>query len=365
MLYRFLQYVLFVLFIASLFNQSCQAQRAQYTVGAILPLSGSAASLGTYVKHGIDLALSTLSAEEGDAIRVIYEDDQFDRVKTIAAYRKLKAAGRLDAVFVVGSPPGNVLGPTVERDKTIMVAIGASDPSIAVGKQYSFIHWVIPPVLGEELGNEVAKRGLKRLAFVGTEVTGAIADIDAAISALKKRGMGDSLVYRENFTADTTDFRSALTVIKQRRPGGVVAVLLPGALSAFARQFRDAKISAELIGMETFEDEAEVRAAQGALLGAWYVNAADSTGTFIADYRAKYNEHPGWGAANGFDSLRLLAKAVNSVGRSNEAVRDYLRAVKDYSGATGVFSASGDNRFTLPAAVKRVSEKGFEVVANR
>jgi ABC-type branched-subunit amino acid transport system substrate-binding protein len=223
------------------------------------------------------------------------------------------------------------------------------------GHLSAFLHHI-------RLAREVVRRGLKRLAFVGTEVTGAIADTDAAIEALKNRGSADEIVYRQNFASDHADFRSAVAVIKQRRPDGVVVVLLPGALSSFARQFRDAKVDAELIGIETFEDEAEVKAARGALQGAWYVNAADSTGTFIADYRLKYNEYPGWGAANAFDTVSLIAKAVSEVGQSSRAIRDYLRTVKNYAGATGVFSASGDNRFTLPAAVKRVTEHGFEVV---
>ena len=358
---RFYRYWIFLLCLVVFAIRPCQADESRYTIGAILPLSGKVASLGAYVRKGIELGLERLPAQQRDFIRVVYEDDQFDPVKTISAYRHLKAKGRLDAVFVAGSPAANALGPTVEREHVVMVAIGASDPSIAVDKEYSFIHWVTPPVLGEALAQESVRRGLKRFAFVSAEVTGAIADTDAAIEALKKRGLADGIVYRQNFVSDHTDFRSALTTIKQRQPEGVVVVLLPGALSSFARQFRDSKADAQLIGIETFEDESEVKAARGALEGAWYVNAADSTGTFIADYRSKYNEYPGWGAANAFDSLCLMAKAVTDVGQSNRAVRDYLRTVKNYAGATGVFSASGDNRFTLPAAVKRVTKEGFEI----
>lgn len=336
------------------------ANTEKYRIAAIIPLSGQVASLGSYVQKGIQLAIENLPASERENIEVIFEDDQFNPVKTISAYRYLKTKGRIDAVFVVGSPPANALGPITEKDKTLLVAIGASDPTIAIGKKYSFIHWVIPPVLGEKLASEISERGYKRIAFVVAEVTGAIADADAAIEALHKRGDGGKVVFRQNYLKDNTDYRAALTQIRHNEADAVVAVLFPGALSSFAKQFKELKISADLIGMETFEDEAEVKASQGALVGAWYVNASDSTNEFTESYKKRFGELPGWGSGNGFDSLRLISSGIRKVGHSTDDVVNYLRNIKDYQGASGTYSSSGDNRFTLPAALKRVTNSGFE-----
>lgn len=336
------------------------AETRPLRIAAIIPLSGQVASLGTYVKRGIDLALRDLPEDQRKLVDVVYEDDEFDPAKTITAYRKLKSAGPVDAVFVVASPPANALGPITEADHTILIAIGASDPSIAVGKTYSFIHWVIPPVLGEALSTELARRKLKRVAFVVAEVTGAVADADAAEAAIRQAGRGDTIVYRENFAKETTDYRSALTAIRQKKADAVVAALFPGALASFAKQFREMKISAELVGMETFEDEGEVKASGGALVGGWYVNAADSAASFVDRYRKEYNEHPGWGSGNAYDATQLMARAAMHAGTDHEGIRTFLMSVKHYDGAAGRYSSSGDNRFTLPAALKQVTEQGFE-----
>ncbi len=354
--YRFLLCLLLII----VTPKHALSEPEKFRIAAILPLSGQVATLGTYVRKGIDLALESLPSSERDALEVVYVDDQFDPVKTIGAYRQLKATGKVNAVFVVGSPPANTLGPITEKEKTLLVAIGASDPSIAVGKTYSFIHWVTPPVLGEKLAREMIKRDLKKIAFVVADVTGAIADADAAIEALKERGAGNRVVYRQDFIKNTTDYRSALTKIRHEKADAVVAVLFSGALASFAKQFQQMRIPAELVGMETFEDEAEVKASNNALVGTWYVNASDNTKDFIDAYKRKYNEHPGWGAGNGFDSLKLVSSAVHKAGLNNDKIRDFLREVKNYSGATGTYSASGDNRFTLPAALKRVTKDGFE-----
>lgn len=348
----------FILLMSGATNSMAEERR--YRIAVIIPLSGQVAPLGAFIKRGIDLALEELPPSQREKIDVVYEDDQFSAPKTISAYRKLKAMGGVDAVFVGGSSTANALGPITENDKTILMAVGASDPTIAVGKTYSFIHWVIPDVLGEALAAELINRGLKKIAFISADVSGTIADINAAINALKNKGRGDVVMYRQNFFKEETDYRSALLQIKNKNADAVVLALFPGALSSFVKQFRAMKLPAELIGMETFEDDGEVKASGGGLVGGWYVNAAAYTEEFIAAYRKKYGEYQGWATGNAYDALRLVAEGAVRFGSNNDAIRDHLRGVKDYHGACGVYSASGDNRFLLPAALKRVTDKGFE-----
>lgn len=336
-----------------------QAEVRRYRIAVILPLTGPVAALGEYVKSGVDLAYEQLPNERKALIDVQFADDEFNPVKTVTSYRELKAKGAVDAVFVLGSPPALALGPITERDGVLLIAIGASDPSIAVGKEYSFIHWVIPPVLGEVLVNEFQRRNLQRIAFVSANASGTLADRDAAVAALRNKGMGDRIVYSQDFMQGETDYRAAIAQIKAVKADAVVSILFPGALSAFAKQFRQSGAAAELVGMETFEDEGEVKAAAGALEGAWFVNASDPHSEFIATYKARFRRHPGWGVGNGYDSLNLIIEGLVSGKRDANAMRDHLRAIRDYRGAMGVYSSSGDNRFNLPAMLKRVTALGF------
>ncbi len=331
----------------------------KYRIAAILPLTGQVASMGAYLKNGLDLAYQQLPAEQREKIDLTYEDDQFKPTLTITAYRKLSSQKRVDAVFVLGSPTASALGPITEREKVILVGIGASDPSIAIGKQFSFIHWVIPSMLGEKLATELARRDLKRLAILVAQVTGTLADADALTDALDKLGRKSTVIHRQDYIPSETNFLSTLTKLREKNIDGVIAVLFPGATSSFAKQFRASGIKAELIGIESFEDESEVKASAGALEGAWYVNASDPTDAFIALYREHFKQHPGWGVANAFDTLNLLVQGVSAGQRTPEQMRNFLRAVKDFSGAAGVYSASGDNRFTLPAALKQIQSGGF------
>ncbi|MEZ4753579.1 MAG: hypothetical protein R3A13_04615 [Bdellovibrionota bacterium] len=115
-----------------------------------------------------------------------------------------------------------------------------------------------------------------------------------------------------------------------------------------------------LVGVELFEDEHTVKAAGDALLGQWYVNADQAAPKFIALYQATYEEYPGWATANSFDAVNLINQAFTAEAGDPLKMAKHLTELKDFAGAAGVYSATGDNRFTLPAAVKIVQEGGFK-----
>ena len=56
----------------------------------------------------------------------------------------------------------------------------------------------------------------------------------------------------------------------------------------------------------------------------------------------------------------LLMAAAFRQGEGIAGINKFLHTVKDFSGAMGTYSASGKNAFTLPAAIKVVTESGFE-----
>ena len=101
------------------------------------------------------------------------------------------------------------------------------------------------------------------------------------------------------------------------------------------------------------------------------LHADSAIPSFESDYRKEFGVQPGWATANAFDSLNLLYDAAIRQGKRGAGIAEYLSSVKDYKGAAGLYSASGDNRFTLPATIKVVTETGFvklvrgEVVAEK
>jgi branched-chain amino acid transport system substrate-binding protein len=75
------------------------------------------------------------------------------------------------------------------------------------------------------------------------------------------------------------------------------------------------------------------------------------TAKFQTDFKAKYNADPNPFAAQGYDSMGICLKAIETAAKANgnkiptrQAVVDAVRALKDYPGITGTinFNSKGD-----------------------
>lgn len=330
-------------------------------VGILLPLSGDGVSIGNYIRNGLELARTQRPTGEKELVEFVYQDDRMQPSVSVTAFRKLVAVDGVKVVIGLGSAIGNALAPLAEQEKVLLIAIGASDKKVAEGRQLAFTHWVSPEAEAEALASEVQRRGLRRLALLGQEQEGILAIAEAFERAIKDTSA--NVVLREFYAMDGRDFRSYITKARAKRPDAVFVLLHPGALSSFAKQARSHGLKAELFGAEMFEDPAEVAAAGGALTNAWFVNADMGTQSFQEQYFKAYGEVPGIGSANGYDVANLLFGARLEDKSTAEDLAAYLRAVRDYAGAAGRYSATGDNRFTLPAVVKVVTNEGFRKVA--
>lgn len=350
------------------FSSSTSLARAQenlppssvYKIGVIVPLSGDAASLGNYIRKGVLLAQESLPSTVQERVKLSFEDDQFLPAKTVTAYQKLVSVDKVDAVFVAGSGAGNAVGPLAEKDKKLLIAIGASDKKFVIGKKLSFSHWVSPESETIPVIEKVKAKGFQHIGIITSEHEGANALRDAFIQGLKDQVLGDRVVFDEKIAIGAQEFKTLIAKAQSKGVDGICTIILPGSLATFAKQSRELNFAADIFGYELFEDVNEVKASDGALIGKWYVNAADPRADFTARYKAKYNENPGFGAGNAYDSLALVAFASAAYENSNERMAEHLRTLKDYHGAVGIYSASGDNRFLLPAVLKVVEKDGFK-----
>lgn len=335
-----------------------QAEKG-YNIGVILPLSGDAANLGNHIRKGILLAHESLPSSVRERVHVIFEDDQLQATKTLSAYQKLKQGNSIDAVFVAGSGSGNVLASLAERDKVLLIAIGASDKKFVLGKKYVFTHWVSPESETIPVIQKIQEKNFRRIGIVTVEQEGANAIHEAFVSGLREHDLGDRIIVDEKVLVGAQDFKTQLAKISAKGLDGLCVVLFPGSLSTFMKQARELQVTADIFGYELFEDEKEVKASDGTMFGKWYVNAGDPTADFITRFRMKFGEDPGFAAGNAYDSLALVAFASGAHDGRNDRIADALRELKNYHGAVGVYSATGDNRFNLPAVLKVIEKDGF------
>lgn len=355
-----------VLVLSALFISNCSLTFSEdaskgrpYKLGIILPMSGEGSSLGTYAKRAIDLAYSELTPEEQARLKLYFEDGSLDPKKSVSAFQMLSSTNNIDGVVALTSGIGHALAPIAERQKTLMIDIGGSDKTFAVGKQFVFIHWISPESEIDAMVKEVKNRGYNRIAMISIIHQGAAALADAFVKKMKQEGLQDKIVFKEEVEMGMNDFNSLLAKAKAAKPDSFYLVFFGDTLAAISEKIKELKIPGEIFGAETFEDAHVIEASHGGLLGAWYTNAADPESDFTAKYKAKYNEQPGITTANAYDVIHLLTQAIAKNGNDNKKLAGFFKTLKDYHGACGTYSATDDNRFTLTAAVKIVTKDGF------
>ncbi len=331
-----------------------------FKIGVVIPLSGGAATYGERIRKALLFAYDRLPDPQAKKIELLFEDDQLQSTRSVSAFQKLSTIDQVDAVVTFASGAGNALSPLAEQKQIPLIAIGASDFNVVKGRSYVFTHWVMPELEAREMANEIKKRNYKRIAIVFSEQEGLLAFRTALHKELADLGLKDRLVLDETFVQSETDFKSSITKIKAKDADAALIALMPGAVSAFTKQARQLGFKGDFVGFECFEDEAEVKAADGTLLNQWYVNADEGTEQFLNEYKQANQEAAGLASSNAYDTMMLLAEAFSLHGKDRNKVANHLKTVQNFRGAAGTYSASGDNRFELPAAVKIVRESGFE-----
>src|SRR6185436_20734257 len=102
------------------FTAGALAQQPPIKIGAILPLTGSGASYGVWMKGGTELAAEEVNAAGGIAgrkIEVIYEDHAADASKAVNAMRRLVEVEKIPFTLTSYSAPTLAIQPIGSQNK--------------------------------------------------------------------------------------------------------------------------------------------------------------------------------------------------------------------------------------------------------
>jgi len=319
-------------------------------VGVILPLSGEHASIGDGFQRAIKMAQDDLEEEARRSIRFYFEDDGMVARNAVGAFHKLVNQDQIEVLINLSSGTGNALAPLAEQRGIPFLAV-ATDPKVVEGRKNVFNFWVTPTEQANLAVPEALRRGYRRIARVTTIHDGTYA-VNKEFDPINDNQI--KIVIDEEYPIDVTDFRTVIARIRQTPDLDAIFLLLfKGQLSSFALQARQSGIDLPFFGYEFMEDINEIRAAQGTLEGAWYVNAADASDDFISRFQQLNPDASLYTAANGYDAVLLLAEAIKTA-KSRAEIVEFLAGLKDFTGALGTYSSTGDQRFSLPAALKIV-----------
>lgn len=331
-------------------------------IGATLPLTGDVAMLGQNSKKSIELAIENLDNTKYN-YKVVFEDDAFKPQTSANTANKLISVNKVDVLLSFGSPVGNTVSPITEKQKVPHINFFASDTNVAKG-DYNFLHYTPPYKDSEVFISELIKRGIKNVAFFGQQDNPGVG---AIISAFEKdiKDTDIKVLANQKFNTGTRDFRTQISSVKNLNPDIYVLEASSPELEILTKQLRDAGITTPVTTMEAFEFSSELSLFEGM----WYVNAADPQQWFVDMFTNKYSEGPKFGAANGYDAVNLIVKAVEKSGNgktvpTRDEIKDALASIKGFDGALGKNLSIDKDGIVISGAVVRMIKDGKPVTVS-
>lgn len=323
-------------------------------IGLIAPLTGPVAFIGEASKNAADLAMEKIHADTGLKYRyeLTIEDDALDASRTVAAANKLVSIDGVDALISLSSGSGNAVTPIAEQAHIPHIGM-ASDANVAKG-DYNFIHWTQPEDEVTLLLQELARRGLKNVAALTLNQQGNL----AITKNLKDRAAaaGITVVDDRVFNPGEKDFKTILAESRKKNPDIYLLESFSPENEIIAKQMKDLKIDIPMTSIEAFS----LSVNPGAFEGQWFIDSAVATDGFDAEYTKKFGKNAGPTAANTYDALNLIVKAVERAGTaakpSGEEIAKQLSQTNDYSGALGPLKVSPDGVFLSGASVKIIKD---------
>jgi branched-chain amino acid transport system substrate-binding protein len=325
------------------------AQAQPVPVGAIEILSGPNAAYGTAIRAGLELALDDINQKGvlgGRKIVLTVEDSAASKDQAINAARKL--IGRDHVVAIIGPTLSNEMfaaGPVANERKIPIVGTSTTATGITDIGPYVF-RTSLPEsdVVPVTLRRAAQKFGVKTIALMyASDDAFSKSGFDVMKAAAEKQGL--NIVDIESFGSKDTDFSAQLTKIRSLKPDAVGISALVEPVSGVLLQARQLGFDEKtlFIGGNGANSpklgQIAGHAADGLIVGSpWFIAKPDPKNTaFVTAFRAKYGKDPDQFAAQAYDTMYIVAHAIDAGGAAEPETVAQALAKTDYDGVMGPF----------------------------
>ncbi|MDB5259689.1 MAG: Extracellular ligand-binding receptor [Candidatus Taylorbacteria bacterium] len=297
-------------------------------IGAVISLTGPAASFGEYAKNGMDLAASEINAAggiDGRQVRIIYEDDQTNPKSAVSAFTKLTSIDNANAVIgglwdFVAQP----MLPLALNSKTTLITptqfrieggFEFNANSFSMLTDFSKVIRGVTSYLKRDDVQKIAVVHFK--STFGTEIAKTIAQVTKEI--------GKGVIIDEAYTAfDTNDFKTTIAKLKQQHVDTVFLDMVDKDTVNFLMRSKELGFTSKMI---TYAGSYDGFTADNRSLleGITVLNWEASTPAFIARYHARFNADSAKSANRSYDAVYVLAEAIAKTG-NNADVSSYIES---------------------------------------
>jgi branched-chain amino acid transport system substrate-binding protein len=309
-------------------------------VGVCWPFSVNRDGMG----DGLELARDEINAgglAGGMPIRLVPRDDGFDREKARRIAIEFSDTPGMTAMVGYYDDSAAIKASVVyETSRLLHLVVGANNTAMtARGAQYIVRTVLSSEKIAHSLSRLLADRGHRNFALIWEE--DAFGEDLAYQLRVGLDTLDAEIVYQWSYARARADFRMPVNELKGIDADVIFFAGLEPAAGDFLRMARGVGIKTEIVG--AFSDTPNMRERAGsALEGAMYYaeynvdSPSPENQAFVRKFRARCGRNPDVWAAQGYDALHILAKAVQTTSSRNPLDLAYaIRFMDPWSGANG------------------------------
>lgn len=360
-----------VLLVAALSATASAQDVIKIAVGA--PLTGPLAKQGQEVANAVKLAADEWNAKGGvlgKKIEVMEADDQGNPQIGVAAAEKVAAdAAVMGTIWGITSVTCIPVSEILQKSNISLISPGCTNPKVTDrGLNNTNRVCARDDAQGPAAAIfAVEDLKAKKIAVFDDGTTGPKGAADEFEKRAKSLG-GE--VQRLQVRAGDKDFRAILGTIA-KGTNAIYASLWAPEASLIAKQLPDVGLDVRMIGPDgQFEPKDYIEASGGAAEGNYVTFLAPDmkkvpvAAEFVKNFEAKYGQLSSYGPL-AYEAANITLEAIKKAGKADRAaVRDAVRATKNYSGVLGVPITFNDKGDVAGGAifVYQVKGMGFEQI---
>ena len=338
-------------------------------IGAVLSLTGAAASYGESQQRGLELAAAQLAEKGGVTYDLRIEDDQTDPRQGITLFDQFVNDG---VSLIIGPTLSNaaVQADPIAQEAGVPV-LGISNTAAGVTEigDYIFRNSLTEQaVIPQTIATATEEFGLQDVVVMySNDDAFTESGYQAFAAALEEQGVTVSETI--TFSKADTDFRALLTQAQQSDPDAIVVSALIEAAIPLVTQARELGIDVPIVGGNGFNNPRLMadagQAAEGVVVGAAWNSASDNpeNTAFLADFEAEYGAQPDQFAAQAYAGLMLVDQAVRAnCAADRESLKQALGELENVPTVLGEFSIDENRDAVHPAVVQVVRDGTFAVL---
>jgi len=351
---------LVVLLALAVFLMLITRKEESVKMGAVLALSGSGQFAGEEVRDGILLAVDEINSWggiNGKKIELIIEDSKTNTEEGKKAFNKIE---RVHHPVLYLSTHGSVsmaLVPLVQENQVVLVGLVVKTPKFTEHKEWVFRYWPtpeadVPPILSilEEL--KVKKLGI---LYQNDEFGKSVFEL-----MQKDFQITGGIVESKIFEPNTTDFKESITRLIDME--AIYSVGFSNCLESIFKQLKEEKFKGFVLGSSSaaFPSITTMPEAQGVYMAASIIynpNFPFAKKT-KEKYETRYDKPFTHTAANGYDSIKILAGLLEDKEISRDSIRSLLEEGFIYSGVFGTIDVKpGEHDISFPLYPAQIIEE--------